>query len=442
MLCLFFSHIRYMPLNTTAKGDLLEEQVFKIISDLLKKGEFFVSSHKSKIYQKKAYYSADRGGNIIFDLSIETYRGNSEQYSLLTLIEVKNYSSAVPVNDIEEFESKITQIGKHNTKGVFMTNSVLQQSALNLARKYGIAIARVSDAGSLDWLAERKNESMWHYDKSFTDAYLTDTIDSPDRFVALADGRACHSLNDLLLQLNIVDNFPLPKDSAFVPYLSEDAIDQRINQMNLLKCFTGLRLDADRFCEWMSSLYDVAFDFDHPLGAVGNMVVLGRLHAEPLTIQINSELKPDIHRWRFTLVHEMAHLILHYSLLRFYHYTLQDTNDHFNINVMQTSSVIKRMELQANMMAGQILLPKNIFLYQVAQYFKEQRINTGFLYIDYQPQNQRLLFQLLEQLSSTFQVSMEVAKLRLRKLHLLKGKYDQSIGSILKEQGKIKIETI
>jgi Zn-dependent peptidase ImmA (M78 family) len=275
----------------------------------------------------------------------------------------------------------------------------------------------------------------WEEEKTFAEVYLTDSTLSRDTFIATVDGRTAHSLNDLLLQLRIVDNFHLPKDHQFIPYLSEKDIDDRIARLNLLKCFAGSRLDTDRLCEWISSLYDIAFDFDHPLGAAGNMTILGKLTYDPFAIQVNVQLKPDIHRWRFTLVHEIAHVILHYHLLAPFQYALQDTAGHFNFNVAGSDFTIKRMELQANLMAAQILLPTNIFLHRVAHYFKEQRIHTGFLFVDHQPQNQQLLLVLLEKVSQEFQVSMEVARLRLKRLRLLKDKYNQTIGSVLKEQG-------
>lgn len=424
-----------MGLNTTLKGDTLENEVFEIITGLLNRGEFFVSSGNSKIYQKKAYYSADREDDIIFDLSIETFRADATKYSLLTLIEVKNYASSIPVNDIEEFDAKIRQIGRHNTKGLLITNAPLQKSALNLARKFGIAVARIGGDKAIEWLAERRQNSMLNYDYNFVEEYLTDETKTRDSFIALSDGQTSHSLPDLLLKLGVVDNFQLPQDNFLIPYWSEEAFDNKIEQLNLLKCFAGLRLDTDRLCEWISILYDVDFDLDNTIGVAGNMSILGKLNYEPLSIQVNRELKPDIHRWRFTLVHEIAHLIIHYPILNSFRYSLQDTANNFNLGAIHSNDTVKRIELQANLMAGQILLPKNILLHQVAQYFKEENIHTGFLYVDHQPQNQQLLFKLLEKLSALFQVSMEVVKLRLKRLHLLQDKYEQSISSVLKEQG-------
>lgn len=63
-------------LNTTLKGDLFEEKVFKLIKDSVENDKFFVSRKNSRIFWKKAYYSRDREKDIIFDIAVESYLKN------------------------------------------------------------------------------------------------------------------------------------------------------------------------------------------------------------------------------------------------------------------------------------------------------------------------------------------------------------------------------
>jgi hypothetical protein len=67
--------------SSTQKGNEFEDRVFLAFSKLLAEDKFFVSSDKSKIYQKKGYYSKDRQNNIIVDISIETFMVGANNYS-------------------------------------------------------------------------------------------------------------------------------------------------------------------------------------------------------------------------------------------------------------------------------------------------------------------------------------------------------------------------
>src|SRR5215831_16711442 len=107
-----------MPsINSVKKGDQFEMKVFQILKQLLENDELFLPGKRSKIFQRKKYYSKIREDDIEFDIAIETYINDSDKYSLLTVIECKDYSKTVPVNDIEEFAHKLSGVGTHNIKG-------------------------------------------------------------------------------------------------------------------------------------------------------------------------------------------------------------------------------------------------------------------------------------------------------------------------------------
>lgn len=66
----------------------------------------------------------------MLDISIETYLNDSQNYTLLTIIECKNYDEKVPVDDVEEFDSKLRQIAEHNIKGIMISPSSFQSGRL------------------------------------------------------------------------------------------------------------------------------------------------------------------------------------------------------------------------------------------------------------------------------------------------------------------------
>jgi len=63
--------------------------------------------------------------------------------NLLFLVECKCYSHSVPVDDVEEFHSKIDDIGAH--KGIMVTTVGFQEGAVKTARGRGIALALLTN---------------------------------------------------------------------------------------------------------------------------------------------------------------------------------------------------------------------------------------------------------------------------------------------------------
>ena len=129
-------------MSTVKKGDAFENKVFKYINEELSKDRLHVNGKRSNAYQKKGYFSKDRESEIITDISIETFLPNASDYSLLTIIECKDYGSAVPVSDVEEFYSKVQQITGVNVKAILATTAALQSSALNFAKSKGMGVIR------------------------------------------------------------------------------------------------------------------------------------------------------------------------------------------------------------------------------------------------------------------------------------------------------------
>jgi len=138
-------------MTTVEKGDAFENLVHQQFEQELRSEKLHVSSSTSTLFKKKSYFSRDRGKNIVFDLSIETWLPGAVEYSLLTLIECKDYSKAIPVDDVEEFHSKVRQVTGTNVKAIFVTNSSLQSGALQYARSNKIALVRLLPSNQIQW---------------------------------------------------------------------------------------------------------------------------------------------------------------------------------------------------------------------------------------------------------------------------------------------------
>ena len=130
-------------MNTYQKGSQFEDRVFLALDRELRNERLGVLPNSCQIYKKKGYYSPDRGSNIIVDISIEVTLPDADHWSILWVCECKDYKGAIPVNDVEEFHTKIRQIAGDNVKGLFITSGSLQIGAYNFAKAKGIGVVRL-----------------------------------------------------------------------------------------------------------------------------------------------------------------------------------------------------------------------------------------------------------------------------------------------------------
>ncbi|MGP1782784.1 restriction endonuclease, partial [Shewanella frigidimarina] len=97
----------------------------------------------------------DREKNITFDVSIEIYQPGQKEYSVLVLIECKNYNHRVPVDDVEEFYAKAQQISGANIKGIIASTNSYQDGAFKFARSKGIGLLRYFNPDKREWILNR-----------------------------------------------------------------------------------------------------------------------------------------------------------------------------------------------------------------------------------------------------------------------------------------------
>lgn len=414
--------------NTTSKGNKLENRVYELIKILLENDEFFVDGKKSKIFWKKGYYSQARKKEIIVDVSIETYLKNSQNYSVLTIIECKNYDHLVPVDDVEELDSKLRQIGEHNTKGIILTTKGFQVSASNLAMSYGIGLGILTSENEIDWITYRKNTL-----KSDKNNQVNISSDSEVKnFFAFVDNLSFNTFPDLLIGIGIIDKYFFPPSIIKIPFISDEQIENEINNLPSKSIYQHDKLNSDNLCEYLSNALKVEFVFDEILGIHEKDELLGKITFDPLRIYITKELQLNKPRWRFTLAHEVGHLILHRNILKTYVTENIDIAEMLSLSGKFSNYTNKYLEIQANKFASVLLLPKESFLREVQIFFDKENLRKGYLYLDHQQVNQKLLRDLLLILQAKFDVSSEAAKYRLYSFGLIKNNDMKSVKDILK----------
>lgn len=152
--------INFLNMDTTKKGDELEDKVYELFRDDILNERFWAKKECCKIYQKKGYFSKDREKNIIFDIAIEIFIPGESSYSSLVLIECKHYADKVPVGDVESFLMKAHQVSGGNVKAIVVSNNAFQEGAFNFSKSKGIGLLRYYDRNELEWVLHRSPSSI------------------------------------------------------------------------------------------------------------------------------------------------------------------------------------------------------------------------------------------------------------------------------------------
>ncbi len=403
-------------MNTTLKGNQLEKRLYLLLLDLLNNDLYYLNRKRSQVFEKKGYYSASRESEIIFDVTIESCLPGASDFSVLHVFECKNLEKNVTVDDIEEFSSKLDQVGKHNTKGILVSTKGFASGTKRFAKNLKIALLLVKSNNDLEWVNYRKNGKR-----------VTENIEheSTEPFLAYSNGKTLNNVADFLLAEKVIDLYIHSDKYLEVPFKSHDDLERVISKMYNYDIHDHFCLNTDKLCSFIKKHYGASFDFETPLGDV-----LGKIEFDPLKISVNPDLIDS--RFRFTLCHEVGHLILHSKLLKEKIDKREDTERSLSMEYSVSEKNTMRMEIQANQFANHLLLPLNNFRYQVQRYFKENNINKPRLYLDEQPVNKRLVYNLIESLSLRFGVSKQSVKIRLVQLNLLEDKTDYSLQKIIK----------
>ena len=137
-------------------GRDFELEMLRRVKQRFASGDYGIDPSCVKFFHQKAYYSPERGSNIVVDVSVEIYRRGAKEPYLVWIWECKDYKDRVPVDDVEEFHAKLGQIGVHRTKGTIVSRKGFQKSALAFAKFHGIGLARVYPDDTLVRLTEAR----------------------------------------------------------------------------------------------------------------------------------------------------------------------------------------------------------------------------------------------------------------------------------------------
>ncbi|NUQ73408.1 MAG: ImmA/IrrE family metallo-endopeptidase [Polyangiaceae bacterium] len=420
-------------MSTTSKGDRFEAKVFSLLKREIADGRFFGHPDCCKLRWKQGYYSADRKANIIFDISIEVYLPGQSFYSLLILVECKDYGKPVPVDDAEEFSSKIEQV--RGSKGIIVSTNSFANGTYEFCKSKKIGLARYFDKSTLKWELTRSPSSIscstpnWveiHSALTF-EAYRSRYFD----FYGFSGHIFTHSLCSFFQSLirESVDDQSIftPLETLtkiqgnLVEFVPKIKIEEVSREILATVGYSEGAVPFDKICEWQASETGLSVktgaapDFD---GFAAN--ILGRIKFEPLEITIFAGPDNPLVRQRFTLAHELGHHFLGHAKYMTGEYCEEKD---FERSAPMDLGIedVNRMEWQANYFASSLLLPREHFINDFFAIASDLNLVNRFapLFVDHQRVNQNNFFVVTHRLMQKYDVSRAVVEIRLKNCGLM-----------------------
>ena len=393
-------------INTVAKGDAFEEIVYTHIKQLLDADNFIVPGKRSYIYRKKGYYSESRKDNIIVDISIETILPEANTYSILTIIECKDYKSKVSIDNLEEFVCKIDQMAGKNTKGIFFTTSGFSEKCINFAKAKGL------------WLVVYNNEefsNLTYRQTSKNSSFFDSTsIVSPESFYATNGNDEVFKMPDLLIYSGIIDTCTIK--TIHVPFISDDELSKiATTYRNQLQLNPYLPIMFDDLKTYAIRDFNLTIESTNFSSNGRNLSALGAIDVVKKIIYYSNTIT-DAHRILFTVAHELGHWILHRNYL---------LDGILRDEVLEDGSA-SRIEIQANRFASYLLVPESsLRIFTRIAFDKYDNPRKDRLWWDLQPCNMELAHEILGFLSKRFNASKEMLILRMENNKTLERHFDQ-----------------
>lgn len=423
-------------MNTVLTGETFEKKVYEKFNKLLENNQLHVNNTLSKVHFKPSYYSVARKKNIIFDVSIETKHFNKDDISLLTIIECKKYNKKVPVDDVEEFIKKLDQVSGKNIKGILCSTIGFQQSCLEVARYYKVALVRISPNNDIHWDLCRKQSKNCDnkHDKKVERTLIDETINIPeDFFASFYNGNYTYSIYDLLQEIMHHDVLPIQKEfcNITIPFISKEDINTIVfNDLKERKIFYNKTDYYKTFIQYIGEIkksIEIIDNCDLGVDSTNNIVIGKCTNNKIYTTDIENFNNV---RYNFTLAHELGHLLLHSNSEWYKTFTENYCDIEIeNLYRKKTPGYIQQIESQANLFAAELLVPDNLFIKSMSFIIKKLNLvdkGFGIVYLDHQRGNRILLNNVIAELFKTFRVSKSVLEIKLKQLGYLKIKYESN----------------
>ncbi|MFA6137096.1 MAG: ImmA/IrrE family metallo-endopeptidase [Sulfurimonas sp.] len=381
-------------MNTVKIGDKFEDKSYDLIEKAINNNEFGISKESAKVFKKKGYYSRDREKDIIFDLSIEIWPKNAKRYSLLFLIECKSsLSKKVPVDDVEEFYTKINQVAGVNVKGVMISDKSFQSGGLTFAKNRGMMLIEVDSYDTYSIILHKTDhEKIDEKNKEIDEIF----------FYFIKKTLGIEEVNGL-------------------KKLSSEQIENIAKQIleKYNKLITGINISE--FISHLENEYNLTFDFSKELETVNGKKIKGYCDLRNKKILLDYSIV-NTEEFSFILGHELGHYFLHQNLKinQEQYNDFEDSKYDFLVGKYALKNDRNWIEWQANKFSVSLFMPKELFLTRLITYRKGIGISRPeHIYLDNQSINKQDYYKTLNYLSNYFGTSKTSVKYMIEELNLI-----------------------
>ena len=416
-------------MNTVLKGNQFEEKAFKLIIDKVNNGNIPILPQCCKFQRKPKYYSKNREANIEFDISIEITPKGATNYQLLYLIECKDYSSKVSVDNIEEFTSKISQVAGENVKGVFIFTSELQSGAYTFAKNKGLMLIKVLKDDRTDILLHNAKNSMQNDSPLPWSEKVKDILGERNT--------GSHLNNDATWDdvIHTIITNALNTENAFVSLESSWTKIERLSKEHIEKFSQNILMEIDPLIvngqqklqesdliSHIKKTYNIEIEYDPTINALFASDIKGYCNPKKRIIYLNETIIETANHL-FTLVHEFGHILLHTDtgLKQKDYDDMKGSKFNSDTNQHELTNNKDWIEWQANQFAACLLMPKDAVLLRLMMWQLSNGISKpGKVFLDNQLCNKADYVSMITSLSQFFNVSKAMMKYRMESLGLIR----------------------
>ncbi|MDD7887016.1 ImmA/IrrE family metallo-endopeptidase [Flavivirga sp. 57AJ16] len=397
-------------MNNVKKGDVLEKKAIEIIHRLIDSKILYLDKEYIKIHSKKKYQSNIRKGKIEFDLSIEVWPPNADRYSMIYLLECKNYDKRVPMSEVKKFYDDIMETQGVNAKGIFISNSPLQKGAYEIAEVRRMMVIEGESKDDFKITLYRKNKPVENRIPIMEETVDSSLIDEGVKiFEKIIDAEILNCLAVSKSNVSYGIDLLTKKDISII------AKDE-LNKLNEYYLTHAEGLDANTIANYLKTEYGIEVTKFNPKG--NNY--LGTCNIEEKTIGLSKSIV-GTPRELFVLCHEFGHFILHQKLS--INQVLLDSFSDSVKNLATGKHSLENpnhwLEWQANYFSVSFLLPETSIAAMLWKSQLRRNLPKGNLYLDDQRSSQKHFNAIIAFLAYHFNVSKTSVIYRLEELQLI-----------------------
>jgi Zn-dependent peptidase ImmA (M78 family)/rhodanese-related sulfurtransferase len=417
----------FCEMNSTEKGDQLEVPAVSIMKKIIAQ-HFGHNPELVRVFTRhdKKYKSNRRPDGIYFDLTVEIWPPNADNYALIYIVECKNTSRKVEVGDLEEFEKKIEQVSGQNKKAIIICSNGVQSGAYDFAKSGGFMLIVGDSANNFETILYKKtNRSKPLPTIPFV---KKEKVLIESELVQKAAAKVDSLIVNLPSQLvtDYAHGFNIPK--LFKNDI-EELVKPILDQIDINILEKAHTLNFSKLCNHIEAAHGIK------IISITDPNMLGYCDRQNQTIGISEKLL-STPQGLFVIAHEYGHFVLHQELniSQETYEVFSDSIRNFKTGKHDLENPKQWIEWQANYFAAALLMPQDQFRFQLVRFQKRNGVNVGALYVDDQGVNREKFDIITDRLQYLYGLSKTTIINRLQEFDLLHNKSRlKSIGQLIVE---------